>query len=56
MKKVELKKAFVRGRFLGVQSSIVRAAAPLVVAFSLVSAAAAAFWCLCWHRFLHTRA
>jgi hypothetical protein len=41
MKKVEWKKAFVRGRFLGVQSSIVRAAVPLVLAFSLVSAAAA---------------
>ncbi len=41
MKKMELEEAFVRGRFLGRQSLIVRAALPLLLGFSLLSAAAA---------------
>lgn len=40
MNKMEWKEAFVRGRFLSLQSSIVRAALPLLLGFSLLSAAA----------------
>ena len=41
MKKMELKEAFVRSRFWGLQGAIVRAALPLLLGFSLLSAAAA---------------